>query len=110
MISQSRVYGKKDKNFDESTLSNRRGVRYPEIRGQNSVYGYKCRGTSAKEPVWHHSFHVSCAHVATQEKPLNSAWSRVVNWPCTGVRVGCSFVNSSSKLLVSALPFYQSSH
>lgn len=42
----------------------------------------------------------------TQEKPLNSAWSREDNWPWTGVSVGCSRVNSSSKLLVSALPFY----
>jgi hypothetical protein len=41
----------------------------------------------------------------TQENPLNSAWSRVDSCPCTGVNVGCSFVNSSSKLLVSALPF-----
>lgn len=40
----------------------------------------------------------------TQEKPLNSAWSRAVNWPCTGVSVGFSRVNSSSKLLVSARP------
>lgn len=46
------------------------------------------------------------AQLATQEKPLNSAWSRVDSWVCTGVSVGCSFVNSSSKLLVSALPFY----
>ncbi len=29
------------------------------------------------------------------------------NWPWTGVSVGCSRVNSSSKLLVSALPFYK---
>lgn len=41
----------------------------------------------------------------TQENPLNSAWSRDDSWPCTGVKVGCSRVNSSSKLLVSALPF-----
>lgn len=45
------------------------------------------------------------AQLATQEKPLNSAWSREDSWVCTGVSVGCSFVNSSSKLLVSALPF-----
>ena len=42
----------------------------------------------------------------TQEKPLNSAWSREESCPWTGVRVGCSRVNSSSKLLVSALPFW----
>ena len=45
------------------------------------------------------------AQLATQEKPLNSAWSREDNWVCTGVSVGCSLVNSSSKLLVSAVPF-----
>lgn len=45
------------------------------------------------------------AQLATQEKPLNSAWSREDNWVCTGVSVGCSRVNSSSKLLVSAVPF-----
>ena len=45
------------------------------------------------------------AQLATQEKPLNSAWSREDSWVCTGVSVGCSLVNSSSKLLVSALPF-----
>lgn len=43
----------------------------------------------------------------TQEKPLNSAWSREDSCPWTGVNVGCSLVNSSSKLLVSALPFYE---
>ena len=46
------------------------------------------------------------AQLATQEKPLNSAWSREESWVCTGVSVGCSRVNSSSKLLVSAVPFY----
>lgn len=45
------------------------------------------------------------AQLATQEKPLNSAWSREDSCVCTGVSVGCSLVNSSSKLLVSALPF-----
>ncbi len=45
------------------------------------------------------------AQLATQENPLNSDWSREDNWVCTGVSVGCSRVNSSSKLLVSAVPF-----
>ena len=45
------------------------------------------------------------AQLATQENPLNSAWSREDSWVCTGVSVGCSRVNSSSKLLVSAVPF-----
>jgi hypothetical protein len=52
----------------------------------------------------HHASWTS-AHVATHEKPLNSAWSREESWWCTGVSVGFSRVNSSSKLLVSALPF-----
>lgn len=46
----------------------------------------------------------------THEKPLNSCWSREDSCVCTGVSVGCSFVNSSSKLLVSAVPFYEDSH
>ena len=44
-------------------------------------------------------------HQLTQENPLNMVWCCADNCPCTGVNVGCSFVNSSSKLLVSALPF-----
>ena len=38
------------------------------------------------------------------------AWCCADNCPCTGVSVGCSFVNSSSKLLVSALPFCNTPH
>lgn len=45
-------------------------------------------------------------HQLTHENPVNMAWCCADNCPCTGVNVGCSFVNSSSKLLVSAVPFY----
>lgn len=41
------------------------------------------------------------AHGAIHENPANSCWSAALSCVCTGVSVGCSRVNSWSKLLVS---------
>ena len=71
-------------------------------RHQISAHVATCKYQTISSPLHDHrrtNWH-------TQENPLNSAWSLDDNWPCTGVNVGCSRVNSSSKLLVSALPFY----
>lgn len=38
---------------------------------------------------------------------MNSIWSFAVSCPCTGVSVGCSLVNSVSKLLTSPGAFYK---
>ncbi len=82
-ISQS-VYGSKENKISTGTLSDQpargeSGIQEYKVR-QCTVYRYKCGEGSKSERLDSDRstsltihIHVSCTHVATQEKPLNSA-------------------------------------